>query len=105
MKNRFNIVIIALVLLAMGCTKTEMSDTKEKAVAFQVGNYAPQTKASSIIVVDGIESFSSLGYLHAVGVPGKQDFFGDGETITWNATKKNGLPATIISGPRAKTAT
>ena len=101
MKNRFYIVILALVLLAMGCTKTEMSDTKEKAVAFQVGNYAPQTKAESIIVVDGIESFSSLGYLHAVGVPGKQDFFGDGETITWNATKKEWAPSHDYFWPKS----
>ncbi len=102
MKNRFNIVILALVLLAMGCTKTEMSDTKEKAVAFQVGNYAPQTKAESIIVVDGIESFSSRGYLHAVGVDGKQDFFGAGETITWNATNKEWLPSHDYFWPKSK---
>lgn len=102
MKNRFYIVIIALVLLAMGCTKTEMSDTKEKAVAFQVGNYAPQTKAESIIVVDGIESFSSRGYLHAEGVPGKQDFFGAGETITWNATKKEWAPSHDYFWPKSK---
>ena len=95
MKNRFNIVILALVLLTLGCTKTEVADTKEKAVAFQVGSYAPQTKApegtASIKDVDGIESFSSRGYLHAVGVPGEQDFFGTaGETITYHA----GSPAT-----------
>ncbi len=95
MKNRFYIVILALVLLAVGCTKTEMSDTKEKAVAFQVGSYAPQTKApegtASIKDVDGIESFRSYGYLHAVGVPGEQAFFGTaGETITYHA----GSPAT-----------
>ena len=95
MKNRFNIVILALVLLAVGCTKTEMSDTKEKAVAFQVGSYAPQTKApegtASIKDVDGINSFRSYGYLHAVGVPGEQAFFGTaGETITYHA----GSPAT-----------
>lgn len=95
MKNRFNIVILALVLLAVSCTKTEMSDTKEKAVAFQVGSYAPQTKApegtASIIDVDGINSFRSYGYLHAVGVPGEQAFFGTaGETITYHA----GSPAT-----------
>lgn len=95
MKNRFNIVILALVLLTLGCTKTEVADTKEKAVAFQVGSYAPQTKApegtASIIDVDRINSFRSYGYLHAVGVPGEQAFFGTaGETITYHA----GSPAT-----------
>lgn len=95
MKNRFNIVILALVLLTLGCTKTEVADTKEKAVAFQVGSYAPQTKApegtASIKDVDGINSFRSYGYLHAVGVPGEQAFFGTaGETITYHA----GSPAT-----------
>ena len=95
MKNRFNIVILALVLLTLGCTKTEVADTKEKAVAFQVGSYAPQTKApegtASIKDVDGINSFRSRGYLHAVGVPGEQAFFGTaGETITYHA----GSPAT-----------
>ena len=95
MKNRFYIVILALVLLTLGCTKTEVADTKEKAVAFQVGSYAPQTKApegtASIIDVDRINSFRSRGYLHAVGVPGEQAFFGTaGETITYHA----GSPAT-----------
>lgn len=85
MKNRFNIVIIALVLLAMGCTKTEMSDTKEKAVAFQVGNYAPQTKADSYTsLVNETTSFSSVAFLHIAGDDEVQNFFGDGETITAN---------------------
>lgn len=85
MKNRFNIVIIALVLLAMGCTKTEMSDTKEKAVAFQVGNYAPQTKADSYTsLVNETTYFSSVAFLHTAGDNEVQNFFGDGETITAN---------------------
>lgn len=90
MKKRFNIVIVALALLATGCAKVDVA-TQEKAVSFQVGSYVPQTKApegtASIKLVDGITSFSSRGYLHAEGVDTEQHFFGAaGETIAYNGT-------------------
>ncbi len=90
MKKRFNIAIIALALLAVGCAKVDVA-TQERAVSFQVGSYVPQTKApegtASIKLVDGITSFSSRGYLHAEGVGTEQHFFGAaGETITYNGT-------------------
>ena len=57
----------------------------DKAISFTVASYSPQTRAESIITVDGIRSFSSRGYLHGEGVDRPQDFFGkDGETITYH---------------------
>lgn len=94
MNKRFYIAILALAALFAGCSKVDVATPKEKAVAFQVGSYAPQTKApegtASIKDVDGITSFSSKAYLHAEGIPTEQSFFGEGETITYH----EGTPAT-----------
>ena len=91
MKKRFYIAILVFAAVLAGCAKAEVVPAVDKAVSFQVGSYAPQTKApegtASIISIDGIRSFSSRGFLHAEGVEGYQEFFGAaGETITYNGS-------------------
>ena len=95
MKNRFYIAMLVFAAVVAGCAKVDVVPAVDRAVSFQVGSYAPQTKAEdgplSIITVDGITSFSSRGFLHAVGVedvsPYYQEFFGAaGETITYNGS-------------------
>ncbi len=92
MNKWFYIVTLVAAAALAGCTKSEVTAPASKAVSFQVGSYAPQTKAddpepASIITVDGITSFKSRGYLHAEGVETPQPFFGEnGETITYNGT-------------------
>lgn len=75
--------ILVLVALA-GCTKIEFAPAPEKEITFSVAEYASaQTKASASLESQGIESFNSKGFLHAIGVEGVQDFFGaSGETIS-----------------------
>ena len=84
MKQFKSILIFVLVALA-GCTKTEFV-YMEKEITFTVGKYATETKAASIIDVDNIRSFNTKAWLYAEGVDGAQDFFGTGETITYNNT-------------------
>ena len=95
MKNRFYIAILVFAAVVAGCAKVDVVPASDRAVSFQVGSYAPQTKADdgpvSIITVDGITSFSSRGFLHAEGMedvsPYYQEFFGaTGETITYNGS-------------------
>ena len=89
MKNLYYIAIAALLAASAGCSKVEVADAPDKAVTFTVASYSPQTRAESIITVDGIRSFSSRGYLHGVGVDAPQDFFGaNGETITYNGSNE-----------------
>ena len=75
--------ILVLVALA-GCTKMEIVPAPEKEITFSVAEYASaQTKASVSLESKGITSFKSMGFLHAIGVEGAQNFFGtSGETIS-----------------------
>ena len=94
MKNLYYIAIAALLAASAGCSKVEVADAPDKAVTFTVASYSPQTRAESIITVDGIRSFSSRGYLHGVGVDAPQDFFPiAGEIIKWNADAKEWAPS------------
>ena len=91
MKNRFNIAILLFAVALAGCAKVEVVPTAERAVTFQVGSYAPQTKAEGDTVSlngIGINDFSSFAYLHAAGfMDTPRAFFGeDGETISFNGT-------------------
>ena len=91
MNNRFYIAILALATLFAGCSKVDVATPKEKAVTFQVGSYAPQTKAEGDPVSlngIGINDFRSFAYLHAEGfMETPQAFFGEeGETISFNGT-------------------
>lgn len=88
MKKFNNIWIIALMAaLAAGCTRTEFI-FGDKEITFAVGKYAAQTKAASIIDVDNVTSFSSKAWLYAEGVDGAQDFFGTGETISYDGSSQ-----------------
>lgn len=88
MKMFRHISLILVVAALAGCAKTEFVPTPEKEVTFAVGSYAPDTKTSSLLDVDGrIESFRSQGFLHAEGISTVQNFFGtNGETISYNGT-------------------
>ena len=102
MKNLYYIAIAALLAASAGCSKVEVADAPDKAVTFTVASYSPQTRAESIIEVDGIRSFSSRGYLHGVGVDAPQDFFGaNGETITYNGSNKWWAPTHDYFWPKS----
>ncbi|MBO4557014.1 MAG: fimbrillin family protein, partial [Bacteroidales bacterium] len=94
MKKWFYIVLVALVAVANGCTKVEETPAPGKKVSFQVGSYAPQTKAEGDPIAlnsIGIEDFRCFAYLHGEGVETAQPFFGNsGETISYHA----GTPVT-----------
>ena len=93
MKKWFYIVLVALVAVANGCTKVEETPAPGKKVSFQVGSYAPQTKAEGdpVALNPGITDFRCFAYLHAEGVATEQPFFGNsGETISYHA----GTPVT-----------
>ena len=102
MKSLYYIAIAALLAASAGCSKVEVADAPDKAVTFTVASYSPQTRAESIIEVDGIRSFSSRGYLHGVGVDAPQDFFGaNGETITYNGSNKWWAPTHDYFWPKS----
>ncbi|MBQ7575384.1 MAG: hypothetical protein IJT26_02515 [Bacteroidales bacterium] len=89
MNKWFNIIILAALVLA-SCAKVEVVSSPERAVSFQVGSYAQQTRADGDPVSlnsVGITSFSSRAYLHAAGLMDQaQNFFGEnGETISYQA--------------------
>lgn len=85
MKQYRNISIIVIMAAIAGCAKVENAPTRDREITFTVGRYATETKASSIIDTDNVTSFSSKAFLYAEGVDEVQDFFGTGETISWDA--------------------
>ena len=85
MKQYRNISIILVMAAIAGCAKLENAPLPEREITFTVGRYATETKAESIIDVDNVTSFSSKAYLYAEGVDGAQNFFGTGETISWDS--------------------
>ena len=98
MKRYIYIALTALTALA-GCVKVETVEKPAEEVTFMVGQYAA-TKAVSLNS-DGITSFRSKGYLHAIGVDETQDFFGaDGETIYWREGTTEWTPTHPFYGPK-----
>lgn len=106
MKKNVLIAILMMASLLQGCVKTEYAPTPDKEVTFAVGCYATQTKAGpeSMLDVDGgVESFSSMGYLHAEGYESiSQPLFGSaGETVKWDETNELWAPEHTYYWPKS----
>jgi hypothetical protein len=106
------IIIAAVAIAAMACSKVENIDTPDVKVTFQAANYVPQTKAGEVSVLDDFTAFKCKAYLHAQGIDLNDDgsvkttttfqnFFGtDGETITWNSTNHEWAPSHVYYWPK-----
>ncbi len=102
MKKLYTILAIAAVA-AVGCSKTELADTPDVKIGFQVANYATQTKADAGGFLKELEdlgitenqAFKSNAYINADDGNGGHTFatFFE-ESIAWNATPKQWAPAT-----------
>ena len=88
------IIIAAAAIAAMACSKVETIDTPAQKVTFEVANYVPQTKATSL-EGEGFTTFKCNAYLHAEGINLNasyetsqagdfQDFFDNTETVKLN---------------------
>ena len=103
MKKYYILAAVALVASA-ACTKVDLEPeaTPDSPVTFQVANYVPRTKASSL-ESEGITSFSCKAYLHAEGINltaapdyatsqagGSQNFFGNAGNSYIETVKLNG---------------
>ena len=93
MKKYFIISVAAIAAMA-ACSKVESTDnTPGKKIAFEVANYASQTKAAEDLgsVLAETNNFSSKAWLHANGAATGADFFGTSsnnyvETVTYNGS-------------------
>ena len=102
MKKLYTILAIAAVA-AVGCSKTELVDTPDVKIGFQVANYATQTKAGETsflteladLGVTSNQAFKSKAFINADNGAGGHNFatFFD-ESIAWNSTAKQWAPAT-----------
>ena len=97
-------IFISLLILASltACVRNEMS-RPDRAVSFLVGQYVPGVKAVSLNdSEDAITSFSSKGFLYAVGVNTVQDFFGtDGESISYDSSVPEWTPSHPYYWPKS----
>lgn len=105
--NKFaRISIFALVAL-MGCTKVESDfGGSEPRIAFEVGTYAQRTKAGESSFLNEFTdpanaSFNSKAFLHAYGEE-TQNYFGNGEVITWDASANEWAPSHDYYWPKSK---
>ena len=98
MKKFFVISAAALVALA-ACTKTEVANTTpDKAITFQVANYASQTQTKaddshghiSLITDEGIDHFTTNAYYHTEGYT-TQGFMVD-QVIEWRSATSEWAP-------------
>ena len=94
------IIIAAAAIAAMACSKVEKVDAPDTKVTFQVASHTPQTKAHSLNS-ESITSFKCKAYMHGVGVAGAQDFFGTGETISYDSEVPEWRPSHDYYWPKA----
>lgn len=118
MKQHF-ILAVAAVAATVACTKSEIAETPQVPVSFEVANYKSQTKAADPTAAEGSflridDNFSSAAFLHAEGVDLNadgtvngstfQNFFGSAspwtETISWKASDKKWAPAQTYYWPK-----
>jgi len=101
MKKLYTILAIAAVA-AVGCSKTELADTPDVKIGFQVANYATQTKADAGGFLKELEdlgitenqAFKSKAFINADNGAGGHTFAPFfTESIAWNATPKQWAPA------------
>ncbi len=104
MKKFFLLAAAALVALT-ACTKMEVAnDAPARKISFNVGTFKAQTKAdpSTMHALQGeTTSFSSKAWLHANGAATGTDFFGAGETISYDSSVPEWAPANEYFWPKA----
>lgn len=101
MKKLYTILAIAAVA-AVGCSKTELVDTPDVKIGFQVANYATQTKAGETsflteladLGVTSNQAFKSKAFINADNGNGGHTFatFFE-ESIKWDGTATQWAPA------------
>lgn len=101
MKKFYTILAIAAVA-AVGCSKTELADTPDVKIGFQVANYATQTKADETsflteladLGVTSNQAFKSKAFINADNGNGGHTFasFFE-ESIKWDGTATQWAPA------------
>ncbi len=96
MKKYFIIAIAALAASA-ACTKVETDNTPEKAIAFQVANYVPQTKAGEVkFNVDS--TFTTYAWFHPTS--GDAQAYMSGETIKWQSANNTWASDRVYFWPK-----
>lgn len=91
MKKYFIIAAAALVALS-ACSKVENpSVSANKAISFQVANYAGQTKAETSLVTEGFTEFKTYAWFSSSTATNQE--FMTPATVTWNATDKEWAPS------------
>lgn len=106
MKKYFIAIAVAALALS-ACSKVEIKDsTPDQKITFQAANYVPQTKAGEVSFLNEFANasdakFYSKAYMVGEGVSGTQDFFGEKETITWNANAKEWAPSHDYYWPKS----
>ena len=110
MKKYFVFAAAALVALA-ACSKVEKDETPAKKISFNATTYVAQTKADpathhSLYTTEDVSAFQSKAFLFADsdgdGDLDAQDMFGTaGETVTYNTTNHEWVPANEYFWPKA----
>ena len=94
------IIIAAVAIAAMACSKVESIDTPAKKITFEVASYTAQTKAHSLNS-ESITAFDCKAFMKGEGVDGLQDFFGDGETISYKSATETWEPSHDYFWPKS----
>lgn len=95
MKKLF--VIAAAVIALAACTKTEVNNTPDQAIAFQVANYVPQTKAGETKFDEG-KTFTTYAWFHPTS--GAAQEFMANETVKWQESAKQWSPERVYFWPK-----
>lgn len=85
--KKYMILAVAALVASVACTKVENNvATPDQAIAFQVANYVPQTKAGEV-KFDESKTFNTYAWFHPE--TGAAQTFMDDETIKWQEAAKS----------------
>ena len=102
--KKFANIALTMVLVLAACSKLETSpvETTTSRISFEVGCYAPQTKAGEVSFLDNYAgSFRSKAWMRASGIAPRAYFGEDGETIKWDGASKNWVPGHDYYWPKS----
>lgn len=86
MKKWFNIVVLSILVAPWGCTTVDYDPAPSRKVTFEVGSFAPQTRAIESVGGE-VTSFYSRAWMHGAGVEAPVNFFPEaGESIIWDGS-------------------
>lgn len=110
--KKYLILAAAAIVAMAACSKTQLDESSipDVPVTFQATNYVTQTKAGEVSVLSDFTAFQCKAYLHAEGIDlddngnvngtSFQNFFGTGETISWNSSDKEWAPSHTYYWPK-----